>query len=65
MKYAIDDDLDREAGNITQGDIAIGKSVARLTGGFQSQGEKQVLNLKLSAPDMSVDELEAMLPPLA
>ena len=40
----------------------IGKSVARLTGGFQTQGETQVMNLKLNAPDMSVDELEAMLP---
>ena len=64
MKYAIDDDLDRQAGNITQGDVAIGKSVAKLTGAFQNQGEKQVLNLKLSAPNMSVDELEAMLPAL-
>ncbi len=64
IKYAIDEDLDREAGTITQGDIAIGKSVARLTGGFQTQGETEVMNLKLSAPDMSVDELEAMLPAL-
>jgi AsmA protein len=57
-------DLDREAGTITQGDIAIGKAVARLTGGFQTQGETQVMNLKLSAPDMSVDELQSMLPAL-
>ena len=64
VKYAIDEDLDREAGTITQGDIAIGKSVARLTGGFQTQGETQVMNLKLIAKDMSVDELEAMLPAL-
>jgi hypothetical protein len=33
-----------------------------LTGGFQTQGEMQVVNLKLTAPDMPVDELEAMLP---
>ena len=57
-------DLDRETGTIAQGDISLGKAVARLTGGFQSQGETQVVNLKLSAPDMSVDELEAMLPAL-
>jgi AsmA protein len=62
IKYAINTDLDREAGSITQGDIAIGKAAARLTGGFQTQGETQVMNLKLSAPDMPVDELEAMLP---
>ncbi len=64
VKYAVDQDLDRSVGTITQGDIAIGKSVARLTGGFQTQGETQVMNLKLNAPDMSVDELEAMLPAL-
>jgi AsmA protein len=64
VKYAVDTDLDRQAGTITQGDIAIGKAAVRLTGGFQTQGETQILNLKLSAPDMSVDELEAMLPAL-
>ena len=64
VKYAVDTDLERQAGTITQGDIAIGKAAARLTGGFQTQGETQILNLKLSAPDMSVDELEAMLPAL-
>ena len=64
IKYAIDDDVEREAGTITQGDIGFGKASAHLTGGFQSQGETQVVNLKLSAPNMSVDELEAMLPAL-
>jgi len=64
VSYAVETDLDRQAGTITQGDIAIGKAAARLTGGFQTQGETQVLNLKLSAPDMSVDELESMLPAL-
>ena len=62
VKYAIDVDLDREAGTITQGDVAIGKATARLTGGFQTQGETQILNLKLNGQDMPVDELEAMLP---
>ena len=64
IKYAIDDDLDRQAGTITQGDIGFGKAVAHLTGGFQTQGETQLMNLKLSASDMSVDELESMLPAL-
>ena len=64
IKYALDQDLDRQAGTITQGDIGFGKAVAHLTGGFQTQGETQVMNLKLSAPDMSVDELESMLPAL-
>jgi len=64
VKYAANFDLDRQAGTITQGDVAIGKALARLTGGFQSQGETQVVNLRLNAPDMPVEELEAMLPAL-
>jgi AsmA protein len=64
VKYAIDEDLDRQAGTITQGDIAVGKLAAHITGGFQTQGETQVMNLKLNAPNMSVDELESLLPML-
>ena len=64
VKYAVNTDLDKQAGTITQGDVAIGKALAHLTGGFLTQGEAQVVNLKLRAPDMSVDELEAMLPAL-
>jgi hypothetical protein len=33
--------LDREAGTITQGDIAIGKAVARLAGGFRPRGKRR------------------------
>ena len=31
-----------------------------LTGGFQTQDETRMMNLKLGTPDMSVDEPEAM-----
>jgi AsmA protein len=64
IKYTANADLDKQAGTITQGDVAIGKAAAHLTGGFQTQGETQTVNLRLSAPDMPVDELEAMLPAL-
>jgi AsmA protein len=64
VKYAIDDDLDRQAGTITQADLTVGKLAAHLTGRFQAQGEAQVMNLKLSAPNLSVDELESLLPML-
>ena len=64
IKYAVNADLNKQAGTITQGDVAIGKATAKLTGGFQTQRETQVLNLKFSAPGMPVDELEAMLPAL-
>ena len=62
LKYGVNTDLDRQAGTVSQGDVTIGKAVAHLTGTFQTQGEADVVNLKLSAPNMPVDELEAMLP---
>jgi AsmA protein len=62
IKYATNFDLDKQGGTITQADVMIGKAVAHLTGTFQTQGETQVVNLKLNAPDMPVDELESMLP---
>src|SRR3989449_3821906 len=64
VKYATDYNLDREAGTLTQGDIALGKAVAHLTGGYQMKGDDTLLNMKLNAPGMAVDELEAMLPAL-
>jgi len=62
VKYGATLDLAKEAGTITQGDVSIGKAVAHLTGAFQTQGDAQVVNLRLNGPNMSVDELEAMLP---
>ena len=62
VKYTVDLDLDKQIGTIKQGDIAIGRAQAHLTGTFQTQGEAEVVNLRLSAPNMSVDEVEAMLP---
>jgi AsmA protein len=64
IKYAANVDLDRQAGTISQGDVTIGKAKAHLTGGFQTQGQTQIVNLRLNAPGMPVDELEAMLPAL-
>src|SRR5215469_5336850 len=64
IKYDANLDLDRQAGTISQGDVAIGKANAHLTGSFQTQGQAQVVNLRLNAPGMPVDELETMLPAL-
>lgn len=62
VKHAVDVDLDKQTGTIRQGDVAIGKAQAHLTGTFDSKGDTEVVNMKLSAPNMPVDELEAMLP---
>jgi AsmA protein len=64
VKHTVDVDLDKQSGAITQGDVEIGKAVAHLTGTFKTEGETQVLNMKLNGPNMPVEELEAMLPAL-
>jgi AsmA protein len=64
VKHTVEVDLDKQSGTVTQGDVEIGKALAHLTGAFKTEGETQVLNMKLNAPNMPVEELEAMLPAL-
>ncbi|ABF41056.1 hypothetical protein Acid345_2055 [Candidatus Koribacter versatilis Ellin345] len=62
LKYALTADLEKQSGNVSQGDIGIGKASARLTGVYSTHGDVQSLNMNLNAPNMPVDELEAFLP---
>ena len=64
VKYATDYDLIKQGGTLTQGDVTLGKALAKLTGTYQSQGESTLLNMKLNADGMPVDDLQAMLPAL-
>jgi len=62
VTYTVVHDLAKETGTITQGDIAMGKAVAHLSGTYDAHGKVTSVNLKLNGPGMPVDELEAMLP---
>jgi AsmA protein len=64
VKYATDYDLQKQGGTLTQGDVTLGKALAKLTGTYQSQGEATILNMKLNADSMPVDDLQTMLPAL-
>ena len=64
IKYATDFNLDKQTGLLTQGDVALGQALAHLTGAYDVHGPKPILNMKLDAPNMSVNELQAMLPAL-
>ncbi len=64
VKYATDYDLKKEGGTLTQGDVSLGKALAKLTGTYQSQGEATILNMKLNADGMPVDDVQTMLPAL-
>ena len=62
VAHSVNVDVGKQSGNIAQGDISIGNAKAHLTGTFQGRGETLVVNLKLNAPNMPVDELQPMLP---
>lgn len=62
VTFAVVHDLVKQSGDLTQGDIAMGKAVAHLTGTYDAHGKVTVVNLKLNGQNMPVDDLEAMLP---
>jgi AsmA protein len=63
--FSVEHDLRKHSGIVHQGDVHVGAAVAHLTGTYAEQGESMTVNLKLSAPGMPVEELEALLPALA
>ncbi len=64
VTYTVVHNLAKQAGEVTQGEISMGKALAQLTGNYQIQGETTSLNMKLNGQGMPVDDLEAMLPAL-
>ncbi len=64
LTYAVVHNLAKEEGRLTQGDVAMGKAVAHLTGTYDAHGKVTVVNMKLDGQGMPVDDLEAMLPAL-
>ena len=62
VTFAVTHDLVKQSGDLTQGDIAMGKAVAHLTGTYDAHGKVTTVNLKLNGQNMPVDDLEAMLP---
>lgn len=64
LKYAANYDQQKQSGTLDQGDLTIGKAVAKLTGSFEIKAADTVLNMKLNAQSMPVNDLEAMLPAL-
>ncbi len=63
MKYQTTYALQKQTGQL-QGDVTVGKAVAKLAGTFDLRGDSPVLNMKLNADNMPVDDLETLLPAL-
>jgi AsmA protein len=64
LVFAVENDLKNQTGKLTQGDIAIGKALAKLTGTFNMKGDTASIQTKLNGQGMPVDDLEKMLPAL-
>ncbi|HYW38606.1 MAG: AsmA family protein [Bradyrhizobium sp.] len=62
--FAVEHDLKEESGKLVQGDVAIGKALAKLTGTYDMHGETTSIHTTLKGQAMPVDDLEAMLPAL-
>jgi AsmA protein len=62
VQFAVVDSLVKQTGDITRGDVSMGRAVAHLTGTYNAHGKVTEVNLKLNGDGMPVDDLEAMLP---
>ncbi len=64
MKYATVYELQKQTGQLTQGDVSVGKASAKLSGTYDLRGSAPVLNMKLNADNMPVNDLQTLLPAL-
>jgi AsmA protein len=62
VDYTTNYDLKKQDGNLTQGDVHIGKALAHLTGAYNTAGETTSVQMKLNGEGMPVPDLEGVLP---
>jgi AsmA protein len=60
--YTIEHNLQSESGKLLQGEVSMGKALARLTGTYDMKGESTSINTRLNGQGLPVDDLEAALP---
>jgi len=63
MKYTTTYELEKQVGQLT-GDVSVVKASAKLSCTYDVHGSSPVLNMKLNADNMPVDDLETLLPAL-
>lgn len=62
VDYDADYQLKAQTGVLKQGDIHVGKALARLNGGFNVAGETATIQMKMNGQAMPVPDLEGVLP---
>ena len=62
VDYASDYDIARQSGTLTKGQLRTGKSVISVSGTYDSSGASTVLHMKLDAPSVPLQDIQALLP---
>jgi AsmA protein len=62
IDYTVSDNLDARTGQISDLAIHSGSVAVHVTGGFRFTSQNIVLDLRLSAPNLPIDQVEALLP---
>jgi AsmA protein len=62
VDYTTDYALKSQTGNLTQGDIHIGKAFQQVTGTYDMSGDSTKINMKVHAANMPLGDLEGFLP---
>ena len=62
IDFTISDNLGTRTGNVSDLAIHTGTAAVHINGGFQETAQGVALNLKLSAPNLPIDQLEQLLP---
>jgi AsmA protein len=60
--YTLEHNLQSESGKLLQGDVSIGKALAKLTGTYEMKGETTSVRTRLDGQGLPVDDLQAALP---
>ena len=62
VNYDTNYELKSETGNLSQGDVHIGKALARLVGSFNLSGATAAVQMKLAGKAMPVTDLQGVMP---
>ncbi len=62
LVYTLEHNLQSESGKLLQGDVSMGKALARLTGTYDMKGETTSIRTRLNGQALPVDDLVAALP---
>ena len=65
FNFVMEYNASTHAGTLAHGDVHVGKARASLTGSYALKETETLLDMKLAAPGMEIDQLTEMLPALA